>query len=161
VPEPVVPAIVEITAEETYPLRRSVLRNGDPDAPVVYPQDQWPGMVHLGVRLDGLLVGTSSWVPHAFPGNSLARAVQLRGMATAHSMQGTGLGGVLLEAGCARAASAVPVVWARARDAALAFYTRHGFVVTGDGFIDDTSGLPHHLVHRLVRQVEIGDVDGG
>jgi predicted N-acetyltransferase YhbS len=70
-------------------------------------------------------------------------------MATAQHLQGTGLGGVLLEAGCDRvAASGVQVVWARARDDALAFYLRHNFEVEGDGFIDDTTQLPHHLVVR-------------
>jgi hypothetical protein len=38
------------------------------------------------------------------------------------------------------------VVWANARDRALAFYEREGFVVVGDGFVDATTQLPHHVV---------------
>ena len=77
------------------------------------------------------------------------RAVQLRGMATAAHLQGSGLGGVLLEAGCARhAADGRALVWARARDSALAFYLRHGFRVEGDGFVDEHTQLPHHLIVR-------------
>ncbi len=34
------------------------------------------------------------------------------------------------------------------RDAALDFYLRHGFVVDGDGFIDEHTAKPHHLIHR-------------
>jgi hypothetical protein len=41
-------------------------------------------------------------------------------------------------------------VWARARDAALEFYVRHAFVVEGDGFIDQATQLPHHLVLRTL-----------
>ena len=41
-----------------------------------------------------------------------------------------------------------PLVWARARDTALAFYVRHGFRVTGDGFVDEATQLPHHVVVR-------------
>lgn len=140
--------VVEITAAETHPLRLSVLRFDTPTKDVVFPEDDWPGSWHLGLRVNGALVGTSSWVPRAHHDR---HAVQLRGMATDRSLQGTGLGGVLLEEGCARAARAgFEVVWARARDAALAFYLRHGFVVEGDGFIDQATQLPHHLVVRVL-----------
>ena len=78
--------------------------------------------------------------------------MQLRGMATARHLQGTGAGGLLLERGCALAAErGYALVWARARDAALGFYERHGFAVEGDGFVDDTTQLPHHLVLRPLR----------
>lgn len=146
--------IVEITAAATHDLRREVLRNGNPDAVVIFDEDEWGGAVHLGAHLDGRLVGVSSWIPRPFPhGAALARgqAVQLRGMATANGLRGTGVGGVLLEAGCAGCADrGATLVWARARDAALAFYARHGFTTHGDGFVDTTTGLPHHVVRRGV-----------
>jgi GNAT superfamily N-acetyltransferase len=142
------PEVVEISAAETHPLRLSVLRFDTPTKDIEFAEDEWPGSWHLGVRLDGVLVGTSSWVPREHDGHP---AVQLRGMATDRSLQGTGLGGVLLEAGCELAGTrGFPIVWARARDAALAFYLRHGFVVEGDGFIDQTTQLPHHLVVRTL-----------
>lgn len=140
------PEVVELTPEETHPLRLAVLRADTPTTEVVFPEDVWPGAVHLGVRLDGELVATSSWIPREHAGQP---AIQLRGMATAHSLQGTGIGGLLLEAGCARYRTAgVSTVWARARDAALAFYLRSGFEVEGEGFIDQATQLPHHLVIR-------------
>jgi len=140
------PVVVELTPEETHPLRLAVLRADTPTKDVVFPEDTWPGAVHLGLRLGDELVATSSWVPREHAGTP---AVQLRGMATTGHMQGSGLGGVLLEAGCARyAAKGVPLVWARARDAALGFYLRHAFVVEGDGFVDAATQLPHHLVVR-------------
>jgi GNAT superfamily N-acetyltransferase len=140
------PDVVEITASDTHPLRLAVLRFDTPAKEVVFPEDEWPGSWHLGLRVEGVLVGTSSWVPRP---HGERHAVQLRGMATDRSLQGTGLGGVLLEEGCRRAAAAgFPLVWARARDAALAFYLRHEFVVEGEGFIDQTTQLPHHLVVR-------------
>ena len=72
-------------------------------------------------------------------------------MATADGVRGTGVGGVLVEAGCLRCAGAGGrLVWARARDAALRFYARHGFDVVGDGFIDATTALPHHVVRRAL-----------
>ncbi len=140
------PLVVELTPAETHPLRLALLRFDTPTKEVVFAEDTWPGAVHLGLRVDGELVATSSWVPREHDGRP---AVQLRGMATARHLQGSGLGGVLLEAGCARhAATGVTLVWARARDTALAFYLRHGFEVEGEGFIDATTQLPHHLVLR-------------
>jgi GNAT superfamily N-acetyltransferase len=141
--------VVELAAEQTHPLRLAVLRHDTPTKELAFREDEWPGCVHLGLRVDDELVATSTWVPRAHDDEP---AVQLRGMATARHLQGTGLGGLLLEAGCARvAATGVTLVWARARDAALAFYLRHEFEVEGDGFVDEATQLPHHLVVRRLR----------
>lgn len=138
--------IVELAAAETYALRRAVLRDGDPDAPVAFAEDDWPGVVHLGLRRSADIIAVSTWIPRA---HGDIDGIQLRGMATATHLQGTGAGGMLLEAGCAQIGpTGVALVWARARDAALAFYLRHGFTVDGAGFIDATTKLPHHIVLR-------------
>jgi GNAT superfamily N-acetyltransferase len=138
--------VVEITAEETHPLRLAVLRAGTPTREVVFAEDAWPGAVHLGVRDGSGIVAVSSWIPRPL-GDRVG--VQLRGMATAAALQGTGIGGLLVEAGCERmGAVGHRLVWARARDAALAFYLRHRFHVEGDGFVDEATQLPHHLVVR-------------
>lgn len=140
--------VVELSPEETHPLRLAVLRHDTPTKEVSFAEDTLPGAIHLGLRVAGQLVAISTWIPRPHDGEP---AIQLRGMATARSLQGTGLGGQLLEAGCARAATTgVSLVWARARDAALDFYLRHGFEVEGEGFIDATTNLPHHLVTRRV-----------
>ena len=144
-----VPVIVELSAQQTHPLRRAVLRFDTPTKAVVFAEDTWPGAVHLGLLVDDELVATSSWVPRQLDGDDSSLAVQLRGMATARSLQGSGFGGLLLEAGCERfAETGVRLVWARARDAALAFYLRHGFEAVGEGFLDAATQLPHHLVVR-------------
>lgn len=140
------PEIVELTPEETHPLRLAVLRFDTPTKEVVFPEDTWDGALHLGVRVDKELVATSSWIPREHNGQL---AVQLRGMATAHEVQGTGIGALLLNAGCARyRAAGESLIWARARDAALSFYLRNGFEVEGEGFVDQATQLPHHLVVR-------------
>ncbi len=137
---------VEISATDTHPLRLAVLRFDTPTKEVAFVEDDWPGSWHLGVRMDGELVGTSSWVPRPHQGR---HAVQLRGMATTRHLQSIGLGGQLLEHGCDVAhRKGFELVWARARDAALGFYTRHQFAIEGEGFIDETTRLPHHLIVR-------------
>lgn len=135
-----------IDAVATHDVRRQVLREGRPDAEVVFAEDDWPGAFHLGVRDHRVLVGVSSWIPRPMPTDDHA-SVQLRGMATLRTHQGRGVGTALLQAGLARAAAGGSIsVWANARDRALAFYLAHGFSVIGEGFIDATTGLPHHRV---------------
>ena len=140
-------SVVQLTADQTYPLRLVVLRSDTPGKDVAFAEDSLPGTVHLGVRHGDRLVATSSWIPRPFAADPRHAAVQLRGMATLHELQGTGLGGMLLNAGLTRAReSGAVLVWANARDAALEFYRRHGFRVVGEGFVDATTQLPHHVV---------------
>jgi GNAT superfamily N-acetyltransferase len=143
--------VVELSAEQTHPLRLAVLRADTPTKEVSFAEDTWPGAVHLGLEERGELIGTSSWIPRPWAGEPDAPAVQLRGMATLQRVQSTGVGEALLRAGLERAAAdGAALVWANARDAALAFYERNGFSVVGDGFVDATTQLPHHVVvHRL------------
>ena len=136
----------EISATDTHALRLEVLRRDTPTKVVEFPEDALPDTRHFGAYLDDRLVATSSWVPRGFHGEP---AVQLRGMATTWDLQSTGVGGVLLEEGCRiMHEEGVSIVWARARDAALGFYLRHEFHVVGDGFIDEPTQLPHHVVVR-------------
>ena len=138
----------ELTAEETYPLRLAVLRNDTPSAAVTFAEDDLPGTLHLGMRDGGTVVAVSTWVTRPYLGEV---AVQLRGMATAAHLQGRGLGAILLDAGCMRAEAVAPLVWARARDTALSFYVRHGFTIERDGFIDEHTAKPHHLITKRLR----------
>ncbi len=146
--------VVEISTADTHPLRLAVLREHTPTSDVTFPEDDWPDTVHLGVvDAAGLVVATSSWVQRDCPEYPGERGAQLRGMATARALQGTGVGGLLLEAGIERhREQGVEVVWARARDTALGFYRRHGCAVVGDGFIDDTTQLSHHIVVRRLHR---------
>ena len=148
------PVVVEVSSTDTHALRRAVLRDGDPTRTVVYPEDDLAETVHLGIRAaDGTLVATSSWTPKALDAFPDRHAVQLRGMAIATEMQGAGIGGLLFETAVARWRDAgFDLAWARARDSALGFYAKHGCRVVGDGFVDDTTRLPHHVVVRELSQ---------
>jgi len=142
--------VVEVPAEATHALRRTVLRRDDPAAPVVFDGDDEPTTLHLGVEdADGRLLAVSTWLRRPGPVDPTPSDRKLRGMAVADGWRDRGIGGLLLEAGLRRAFEAgAAAVWANARDTALAFYERHGFVVIGDGFVDDATGLPHHCVRR-------------
>ena len=139
--------VVEVPTSEVLVLRMSVLRDGTPSQDPRYADDDAEGSVNLGIRESGILVACSTWLPRPWPLDQSAPATQLRGMAVAKHLQSKGLGNILLQAGITRAKTLESTyVWARARDRALYFYERNGFETIGDQFIDETSGLAHHLV---------------
>ena len=132
-------------------LRVEVLRKGTPATECNYPEDAYPDVVHLGIIHDGNAVATSSWFMKECPEKPSVMAMQLKGMAVADHLQGEGLGALLIDAGVALANErGVAIVWARARDSAMGFYERLGFVSTGAGFIDGPTAMPHHIVVRTL-----------
>jgi GNAT superfamily N-acetyltransferase len=124
-----------------------VLRKGTPSSNPSYSEDDDPSTIHLGVRDSGRVIAVSSWIDRPFPHDTAAVAVQLKGMAVDDALQGTGIGRLIIDAGEAHAHKRqASIVWARARDAALDFYTKCGYEVVGEMFMDEATGLPHHIV---------------
>ena len=139
--------VVEVPTGEVLVLRMSVLRDGTPSQDPRYAEDDTEGSVHLGIRDSGVLIACSTWLPRPCPLDVDVPATQLRGMAVAKHLQSKGLGRILLQAGIDRAMSmGSTYVWARARDNALYFYEKNGFATVGDQFVDEATGLRHHLV---------------
>ena len=139
--------VEQVPTAEVLVLRMAVLRDGTPSQDPRYAEDDTDGSVHLGIRDSGVLIACSTWLPRPWPLDVDVPATQLRGMAVAKHLQSKGLGRILLQAGIDRAVSmGSTYVWARARDNALYFYERNGFATIGDQFIDEATGLGHHLV---------------
>ena len=139
--------IEEVPTDEVLVLRMAVLRDGTPSQDPRYAEDDTDGSVHLGIQDSGVLIACSTWLPRPWPLDQSAPATQLRGMAVAKHLQSKGLGRILLQAGITRAkALESTYVWARARDNALYFYKKNGFATVGDQFVDEATGLGHHLV---------------
>jgi GNAT superfamily N-acetyltransferase len=136
-----------LSLEETKPVRLDVLRRGTPSREANYDGDDEPSSVHIGAEVAGIVVATSTWLVVPWQNDESAIAVQLRGMAVSDQMQNTGVGRALIEAGVEHARSlGARYIWAKARDSAIYFYERCGFVVVGDEFVEPASGMPHHLV---------------
>jgi GNAT superfamily N-acetyltransferase len=147
----VLPELVELRPEDTHALRRRVLRDGTASDVVEFDGDTLDTTFHLGLRLGGDVVAVSTWLARRYPDRPAEPGYQLRGMATDPRHRGQGLGTRLLEAGLDRCRdTGATLVWARARDSALAFYERHGFVTVGPGYVDLTTGLPHHDILRAI-----------
>jgi GNAT superfamily N-acetyltransferase len=138
-----------VAAAATHELRRAVLRGGDPSAVVTFEGDDEPTTFHLALLDDEgeVPLAVATFLARPTPVRPGGRATQLRGMAVAARQQGRGLGATLLAAGVALArARGDEVLWANARDTAVGFYERLGWSVAGEGFVDATTGLPHHVV---------------
>jgi GNAT superfamily N-acetyltransferase len=139
------------STQDILPIRMKVLREGTPSQDPRYTEDDWEITTHLALYKDGEILGTSSWLTKTFPlphASSNSLDTQLRGMAIDQSLQSSGLGAELLLYGIELAQSnGAGIVWARARDSALKFYERNGFTTVGDAFIDEATGMSHHLVY--------------
>jgi GNAT superfamily N-acetyltransferase len=139
--------IEQIEGRETHDLRRRVLRDGRPDAEVVWAEDDWPGAFHLAVRPapGEVPVAVATLFPDPTPLRPGREAWHLRGMAVEPGLQGQGHGRELIAAARhALVERGAEVLWANARDSALGFYQRLGFSVSGDGFL--LRDQPHHVV---------------
>ena len=143
--------VVALTLEDIMPLRVKVLRKGTPVTHCNYPEDTYEDVIHLGVKNENTVVGTSRWFRKECPDIVGEAALQLKGMAVDDSLQGSGIGVQIIAAGLALATErGVSIVWARARDSALGFYLRCGFTEIGPGYIDEPTGMPHHNVYRRI-----------
>jgi GNAT superfamily N-acetyltransferase len=139
----------DIELARTIDLRSRVLRAHMPGVPAVAASDDLPATWHLGAFAGERLVGVVTGFPQEAPGHPGVPAERFRFMAVEPDVQGGGVGRALLDEVSARARSrGMRLLWANGRDSALTFYTRLGYEVVGDEFIDSTSHLPHHVVMR-------------
>jgi predicted N-acetyltransferase YhbS len=141
----------ELAAEETHALRRAVSADGRTDVPSMHHQlDATSGAWHLGaVDAKGHIVATSSFYVVACPLRPDARpAVQLQFMAVDPAVQGMGAGTAIMTDALRRLkATGAVLLWASARDSAVPFYERFGFVtIDGSGFTPPETGRPHQTI---------------
>jgi GNAT superfamily N-acetyltransferase len=143
--------VTSVGLTDIMQLRVAVLRKGTPATDCNYPEDDYPDVVHFAIFHEDTAVATSSWFMKECPEKPGITAMQLKGMAVADELQGAGLGALLIDAGLALATDrGAAIAWARARDSALGFYERLGFVSTGEGFVDGPTAMPHHIAVRTL-----------
>jgi predicted GNAT family N-acyltransferase len=125
-----------------------VLRPGRPFAETAFPGDEDAGTAHFGAFRGAELVAVATLLDAPHPERPAERACQVRGMASHPSVRGAGHGAALLAACVAEAGRrGAALIWCNAREAALGFYLRAGFVATGERF--EIPGIgPHFRMHR-------------
>ena len=135
--------IKEITAEQTYELRKIELRKnmslssqfrGDLDADTF----------HLGLFINNELVSIVSFMRSDYK-EFTEKQFQLRGMATKENYQGKGFGKMLItKSEELLKEKEVIIVWCNARIVALDFYKKQGFKIIGKEF--DIPQIGGHFV---------------
>ena len=124
-----------INASDTYPLRKSILRNQLP-LPVAFSGDMDPSTFHLGAikRGERKTVGVATFVVNSLPELTGAQC-QLRGMAISETRQGAGIGTLLLLEGLRLLQNiSCKYIWCNARVIAVEFYKKQGFEILGTSF---------------------------
>jgi predicted GNAT family N-acyltransferase len=135
----------EASLAEIVALRHTVLRPGLPPESAAFDGDDAPTTRHYGAFAAGESVGCLSFMRSDRGGP----AHQLRGMATAASARGTGIGRALLRFAdeALVAATGIRGLWCNARVESVGFYERMGWEVVSDVF--DVPGVgPHRVMVR-------------
>lgn len=136
-----------VLPKETWPLRAGVLwPEKEPNAACALPVDDEEGVFHLGVILDGLVVGIGTFMPQKHPDLPGCIGHRLRAMATHPEHRGQGVGRMLIRHAESHLSEAGHGgVWADARKVALGFYAGLEWEVTGPFYVVPNRG-PHRLV---------------
>jgi len=147
-PPPIDPALVQcsvVPLDEVVPLRHQVLRPGLPRETAIFAGDHDASTRHFAALIGTRVVCCASLMTSAWEGEP---AWQLRGMATAPELQGTGLGAILLRHIDSFVLAHPPrMLWCNARLAAVGFYQKSGWIVCSDQFIIEDVG-PHHKMTK-------------
>lgn len=138
--------IVDITAQQTREVRRSVLRPHQAASELVYPGDDDRESIHLGV-VDGESIVAILSMYHT-PRDGQASGWRIRGMASVPAVRGAGYGRELVEMALDRAWGIDrSEIWCNARESAFGFYEKLGFVVMGELF--EIDGIGTHAVMAI------------
>ena len=138
-----------ITAAETRPLRRAILRPNQAEHELVYPGDDAAASLHVGWFDEAVLLGVASiyrMSPEGAPDD--AGDWRLRGMAVVPEARRKGVGAALVAACEAHArAHGGTRMWFNARVDALPFYLALGYEPVGEVY--ELPGIgPHRFAAR-------------
>ena len=130
-----------INAEQTFPLRKAVLRKNMPNEPHEFNGDFEENTFHLGYFENDEIIGIVTIIKKG-------KIAQLRGMAVAEDYQGKGIGKQLvLEAENILKNNKFTKIWMNARENAVPFYEKLGYKIEGEIFIIKPIGF-HYLMSK-------------
>lgn len=142
--------IAFITAAETLPLRRKVLRPLSRVEDCVFDRDGEATTFHLGLFHAGRLVSIATFALQSHQDFHAGLPYRLRGMATDEKYRGQGFGGILLRRGIEELrARRCDLLWFNARIKAFDFYRGMGFHFHGELFDLPGTG-PHKVMYKHI-----------
>jgi predicted GNAT family N-acyltransferase len=131
------PRILKIAAEDTYSVRRPVLRPNRPAEECIFEGDLDPQTFHLGIYIEDTLAGVASFMHTPHPAFNAPIQFQLRGMAVLPNFQKRALGEKLLLEGelLLKKQFQNALLWFNARESAVDFYKKYDYQTEGDFFM--------------------------
>lgn len=143
--------VARVSPHVLYDLRARVLRDGDVSR-AANPRDDEPSTWHFAGQFGESVVASASLYPSTWPLDDTLDALQLRYMAVDPSVQGRGVGRVLLvQAEAIVRANGVVRIWAHARDSAVGFYRALGWgVLPHSEHRSAETGLAHTTMTRTL-----------
>lgn len=137
----------KVEAAEIYPLRYAVLIVGTNRDSPVFPGDELDTTTHFGAFDAETCVACLSVIRSVW---REAPAWQMRGMASAPEWRGRGAAMALI-AHAERViglGSDLGVIWLNAREAAVGFYLKAGYVMDSERFMIENVGPHYRMVKR-------------
>jgi GNAT superfamily N-acetyltransferase len=138
-----------ITTVETYNLRETVLRPGQPPEVCRYIEDDLTDTFHIGVICEGRVISNGTFIRQGheyFPDSQ--NPYRLRGMATEKDFQKQGLGRRIIQAAEAELRlRQCDLLWFNARTGAEGFYKKLGFGAF-EKIFDIPGAGPHKVMYR-------------
>ncbi len=142
--------IKKITAKQTHKVRHEVLRIGKPIASCVFEGDELPTTHHFGLFFNDEIVGVLSAFAKNNPKIESNNQYQFRGMAVLKSFQGKGFGrDLLLFAENEIKNTKTNIIWLNARENALNFYTKMGYLTVNESFEIVDIGIHFEMLKRI------------
>lgn len=143
--------IRNITAKETYPVRHSVLRKGQPMATCSFEGDDLDTTQHFGLFEDDTLQGIVSLYENSNSLFKATRQIQIRGMAVIEHNQGKSYGKQLVQH-CEQYLTDTDceLIWFNARENAKGFYQKLGYAIHGEPFNIEGIGI-HYVMWKKLR----------
>lgn len=148
-----------IKPEETYALRQSVLRPGQPVTESIWSDDDLPTTFHVGTYEHSHLMVIATLIVQTPPDGlskflnlpTNATSYRLRGMATDPSARRKGFGRMaVMFAEKELMQKKTRLLWFNARKVAYPFYTSLGYKFFGDEFEISHIG-PHKVMYKLLK----------
>lgn len=141
--------IKTITAEETFDIRKEVLRKNIP-LPFEFNGDLDEDTFHLGAFKNNKLMAVSSYMKVKNK-NFKGEQFQLRGMATIVEFQGFGAGKLMMEKAFSILKELnINCLWCNARIKAVNFYEKQGLETFGEKF-DITFVGEHYVMFKYLK----------
>ena len=140
--------IKQIHYKETYPIRQIVLRPNRPLETCFFQGDEWKTTFHFGLFFEEKLVGIISLFKNNHADFPEINQYQIRGMAVLPEYQKFGFGKRLVEhSEVFLSKQKTNFIWFNAREVAVDFYKKQGYILIGDAFDIPDVGV-HYVMYK-------------